>query len=251
MFDLTNKTVLITGGGGLLGGMYAQAISEFGGKIILSDKDFDKVKSVDNKINNCVPVLMDITSQKSIQNVLDEFNIDVLINNACDNPTIDSLSQETKFEEMTENFLRNGLDVSLIGTFLCTQLVVNQMKNRGGGNIINIASDLGVIAPDQRIYNEDAPKPITYSISKFGIIGMTKYLSTYLAKYNIRVNSLSPGGVYDGQPNDFVNKVTNLIPLNRMADKNDYKGAIVFLCSEASSYMTGSNLIIDGGRTVW
>ena len=125
------------------------------------------------------------------------------------------------------------------------------MIENGGGVILNISSDLGIIAPDQRIYDKDAPKPITYSASKWAIIGMTKYLAIYFADKNIRVNSLCPSGVYNSQPDEFVERLTNLIPMGRMANGDEYKGAVVFMCSDASSYMTGSNIIIDGGRTSW
>ena len=125
-----------------------------------------------------------------------------------------------------------------------------KFAKNGHGIVVYVSSDLGVLAPDQRIYGEDK-KPITYSASKFAIVGMTKYLATYYADKNIRVNSISPGGVYTDQPQEFVDKLSNLIPMGRMARIDEYKGVIVFLCSDASSYMTGANLIIDGGRTAW
>ena len=163
---------------------------------------------------------------------------------------------------MHENFpleiWNNDLAVSLTGAFLCSQIIGTEMAKAGKGVILNIASDLGVVAPDQRIYRRDNlpedmqnVKPVTYSVVKFGIIGLTKYLATYWAENGVRVNSLSPGGVYSNQPEEFVQKLTNLIPMKRMAGIDEYKGAIVFLCSDASSYMTGANLIIDGGRTCW
>ena len=151
------------------------------------------------------------------------------------------------------------LNVTLTGTFLCSQVVVNKMLSTGlespyctrGGVILNIASDLSVISPDHRIYGDNA-KPISYGVAKAGVVNLTKYLASYLAKKNIRVNSLSPAGVYNDQlPFEFVSKFKKLIPMGRMAELDEYKGAIVFLCSDASSYMTGENLVIDGGKTVW
>ena len=159
---------------------------------------------------------------------------------------------------MTENYWEEGIDAALNGTFLCSQVVSNKMLENGGGVILNISSDLGVIAPDQRIYRKDGVeedmqnvKPITYSAAKWAIIGMTKYLGVYFAQRGIRVNSLSPTAVYNDHPEDFVKKLTNLIPMGRMSDIDEYKGAIVFLCSDASSYMTGENVVIDGGKSVW
>ena len=159
---------------------------------------------------------------------------------------------------MTDNYWEEGIDAALNGTFLCSQVVSNKMLENGGGVILNISSDLGVIAPDQRLYikegledHQQNVKPITYSAAKWAIIGMTKYLSVYFAKKNIRVNCLSPTGVFNDHPDEFVKKLSNIIPMGRMADIDEYKGAIVFLCSNASSYMTGENIVIDGGKTVW
>jgi len=151
------------------------------------------------------------------------------------------------------------LAVGLTGAFLCSQVFGSDMaKKRKGGCILNIASDLSVIAPDQRIYmkekieEENQPvKPVTYSVIKTGIIGLTKYLATYWIGSNIRCNALSPGGIYTSQPDDFVIKLSNLIPLGRMAKKNEYRAAIQFLCSDASSYLNGHNLVMDGGRSIW
>jgi len=148
--------------------------------------------------------------------------------------------------------------VGLTGSFLCSRVFGAAMAAAGGGVILNVASDLGVIAPDQRIYRQEGlpedqqpVKPVTYSVVKHGLVGLTRYLATYWADAGVRVNAISPGGVYNNQGDAFVKKLTDLIPLGRMADKDEYKGAIAFLCSDASSYMTGANLNIDGGRTAW
>jgi NAD(P)-dependent dehydrogenase (short-subunit alcohol dehydrogenase family) len=132
------------------------------------------------------------------------------------------------------------------------------MARRGRGVIVNVASDLALIAPDQRLYRREGlpedqqpVKPVTYSVVKTGLIGLTRYLATYWADCGVRANAISPGGVYNGQPDDFVVRLSSLIPLRRMARTDEYQAAIVFLCSDASSYMTGSNLVIDGGRTCW
>jgi len=263
LFDLTNKTALITGGGGLLGPKHAEAIVEYGGKVILADWHEDKAKKKAEALGkNATYEYMDVTSRDSIQKVVDKYNdIDILINNAAKDPKVKKdggLTPDSRFETMTEEYWKEGLDACVNGTFLCSQIVSNKMLENGGGVILNIASDLGVIAPDQRIYRkEDVAedmqnvKPITYSAAKWAVIGMTKYLAVYFAEKNIRVNCLSPTGVFNDHPEDFVTKLSRIIPMGRMADIDEYKGAIVFLCSDASSYMTGSNLVIDGGKTKW
>ena len=150
------------------------------------------------------------------------------------------------------------LNVGLKGAFLCSQVIGSEMARRKQGVIVNVASDLAVIAPDQRLYrkpglpeDQQPVKPVTYSVVKTGLIGLTRYLATYWAGSGIRVNAISPGGVYNNQADDFVERLANLIPLGRMANANEYQAAILFLCSDASSYMTGSNLVIDGGRSCW
>ena len=269
LFDLTGKVALITGAGGLLGPKHAEAILEFGGSVILTDHHLDKLEIVKNRLGESYDpskiefCYMDVTKKESIEKVFQQFDkIDILINNAAKDPKVKkgdgSLSTSSRFETMTEQFWKEGIDAAINGTFLCSQVAANKMLDNGGGVILNISSDLGVIAPDQRIYrkegipdNQQNVKPITYSASKWAIIGMTKYLSVYFAKNNIRVNCLSPTGVYNDHPDDFVQKLSNIIPMGRMADINEYKGAIVFMCSDASSYMTGENIVIDGGKTVW
>lgn len=276
IFDLTGKVALITGAGGLLGPKHAEAILEYGGRVILTDWHEEKVKEKSLELNKkfgenkTIPILMDVTDKNSIDfclnKIYNELNlkIDILINNAAKDPKIkkgESLGIISRFENMTQDFWFEGIDAALNGTFLVTQSVVNRMlkhENEKKGVVLNISSDLGVIAPDQRIYekegledHEQSVKPITYSAAKWAIIGMTKYLSVYFAKKGIRFNSLSPTGVFNNHPDDFVKKLSNIIPMGRMANIDEYKGAIVFLCSDASSYMTGENLIIDGGKTVW
>ena len=177
--------------------------------------------------------------------------VDVLINNAALNPKMSTKDETNRFEDFDLDKWNESLQVNLTGAFLCSQVFINKMiKDKIKGIVINVASDLGVIAPNQTIYEDDV-KPVDYSVTKHGIIGLTKYLSTYFADKNIRVNSISPGGIYTNQSKEFVKRLSELIPMGRMADKDEYKGAIMFLCSDASSYMTGHNLILDGGRTIW
>lgn len=269
LFDLTSKICLITGAGGLLGPKHAEALLEFGATVILTDIDLKQLEkkylNLSEKFSSDKVYMeyMNVTDKKSIQRVANKYpNINVLINNAAKDPKVTkddkNLTVESRFENMTEEYFKEGIDAIINGTFLTTQIICNKMLTTGGGVVLNISSDLGLIAPDQRIYenptkNEDQQnvKPITYSAAKWAIIGMTKYLSVYFAKKNIRVNSLSPTGVYNDHPQDFVEKLSNIIPMGRMANINEYKGAVVFMCSDASSYMTGSNIVIDGGKTVW
>jgi NAD(P)-dependent dehydrogenase (short-subunit alcohol dehydrogenase family) len=240
-FSLKDKIVVITGGAGLLGKMYAEAVEEAGGTAILTDIVGD---------SNCQ--YMDITDKKSIEDFVNSLDkVDVLINNAALNPKMSTKDETNRFENFSLDKWNKSLQVNLTGAFLCSQVFINKMiKDNTKGVVINVASDLGVIAPNQTIYEDDV-KPVDYSVTKHGIIGLTKYLSTYFGDKGIRVNSISPGGVYTDQSDDFVKRLSKLIPMGRMANKDEYKGAIVFLCSEASSYMNGHNLILDGGRTVW
>lgn len=267
LYNLTDKVALITGGGGLLGPKHAEAIIENGGKVILADIDIAKVHAAAEELNqrfgenSATSVFMNVCEKASVERVAKHFIVDILINNAAKDPKVvkgQKISLDTRFENMPFEYWKEGLDAIVNGTFLCSQIFANQMLKTGGGVILNIASDLSVIAPDQRIYRqpglkeEEQPvKPITYSAAKYAVVGMTKYLAVYFAQRGIRVNCLSPTGVYNNHPEDFVEKLSNIIPMGRMADINEFKGAVAFLCSDASSYMTGHNLIIDGGKTLW
>ena len=241
MFNLKNKVVVITGGAGLLGKMHAEAVREAGGSPILTDVVED---------SDCY--YMDVTDKNSIEDFVNSLDkVDVLINNAALNPKMSTKDETNRFEDFDLEKWNKSLQVNLTGAFLCSQVFINKMiKDKIKGIVINVASDLGVIAPNQTIYEDDV-KPVDYSVTKHGIIGLTKYLSTYFADKNIRVNSISPGGIYTNQSKEFVKRLSELIPMGRMANKDEYKGAIMFLCSDASSYMTGHNLILDGGRTIW
>ncbi len=275
LFDLNGKVALITGAGGLLGPKHAEALIEYGAKVIMTDWHEDRVIEKANELNkmygegSAIPFFMDVTNKESIDKVMDvvynELNlkIDILINNAAKDPKVKkgdgNLKPDSRFEGMSFDYWNEGINAAVNGTFLVTQSVTNKMlENNTKGVVLNISSDLGVIAPDQRIYrkegipeDEQNVKPITYSAAKWAVIGMTKYLGVYFAQKNIRINALSPTGVYNNHPEEFVKKLSNIIPMGRMANIDEYKGAIVFLCSDASSYMTGENIVIDGGKTVW
>ena len=268
MMDLSGKVAIITGGAGLLGMKHAQAIAEMGGIPVLVDIKNDHVENCARNISkdfqvNALGMEADITQIESVKHVLSEtlhmFNkVDILINNAANNPKVEGNLNWSRLENFPLDIWYQDLAVGLTGAFLCSQVIGSEMARQGQGVILNIASDLSVIAPDQRIYRhpglpeEQQPvKPVTYSVVKTGLLGLTRYLATYWAGRGVRVNALSPGGVYDHQPHDFVERLTHLIPLGRMAHQDEYKAAVVFLVSEASSYMTGSHLVIDGGRTCW
>ena len=180
--------------------------------------------------------------------------------NAANNPKMESGSavEFSRLESFDLDQCEADLAVGLTGAFLCSQIIGGEMARRRQGVIVNVASDLAVIAPDQRLYrrpglpeHRQPVKPVTYSVVKTGLIGLTRYLATYWADAGVRVNAISPGGVHQGQPEEFVERLSNLIPMGRMAHVDEYEGAILYLCSDASSYMTGANLIVDGGRTCW
>lgn len=269
-FRIDKKVAIITGGAGLLGGKHAEVIADGGGVPILWDVNKQEVKDRAQKISQtydtqCLGMHVDITNLEAVKDglaaVLEKTSrLDILINNAARNPKMTDEMNLTsnRFEKFSVDAWQDDMAVGLTGAFLCSQVLGTHMAENQGGIILNIASDLGVIAPDQRIYrkeglkaHEQDVKPVSYSVIKHGIIGLTKYLATYWADKNVRVNSISPGGVYTDQSDDFVEKLSTLIPLGRMANQDEYKSAILFLISEASSYMTGSNLVIDGGRTCW
>ena len=269
-FGLSGRVAIITGGAGMLGVQHAEAIAEAGGCPVLADIDETSAireagKIADKYGADCLGIKTDITNKDEVQALSDKVihkfgRVDILINNAANDPKVKAGedSSWTRFENFPISLWNQDIAVGLTGAFLCSQVIGAEMAKRGGGVILNISSDLGVIAPDQRIYlkkglppEKQSVKPVSYSVVKTALIGLTKYLATYWADKNIRVNAICPGGVQTDQPLDFVAKLSSLIPLGRMAKKDEYKGAILFLVSDASSYITGINLVIDGGRSVW
>jgi NAD(P)-dependent dehydrogenase (short-subunit alcohol dehydrogenase family) len=264
-FDLSERVVAITGGAGLLGRRHAQAVAGAGGVPVLLDVDADAAAAAAHEVDGeAHAIACDVTSQDSVvaalAEVLDRHDrIDALVNNAARNPKVESGTGEwSRLEDFSLGEWNADIAVGLTGAFLCSKVFGTEMARRGGGAIVNVASDLAVIAPDQRLYRQEGVpddkqpvKPVTYSVVKTGLIGLTRYLATYWADAGVRVNAISPGGVYTGQSDEFVARLTQLIPMGRMAQPDEYVGAIVFLCSDASAYMTGQNLIIDGGRTAW
>ncbi|MGE8061430.1 SDR family oxidoreductase [Pseudomonas sp. NPDC089547] len=270
LFRLDGRVALITGGGGLLGYQHAATIAGLGGLPVLLDISAEALAANAAKLlaqTGCEALTLkaDITDLAALTIAFDQLmarhgRVDVLINNAARNPKVESGADKdfSRLEHFPWEQWRLDLDVGLGGAFNCAKVFGAQMARQGRGVIVNIASDLGVIAPDQRLYRvegreaEQQPvKPVTYSVVKHGLIGLTKYLATYWCEQGVRCNALSPGGVYAGQNDVFVSKLAQLIPLGRMAEADEYRGAIAFLCSDASSYMNGANLVVDGGRSTW
>ena len=271
-FDCRGKTALITGAAGILGSEHAEALLEVGAYVVITDVDCRRLKILTRRLakshppNQFLSVKMDVTQPQEIlqaSQALEARRVDILINNAAVDPKVrggeaNDIAQ-SRLEQFSLGKWKHELDVGLTGAFLCSQVFGQKMAASGrGGVILNIASDLSVLAPDQRIYRKrgvsasrQAVKPVTYSVIKSGLVGLTRYLATYWADRGVRANALSPGGIYTSQPKEFVQKVENLIPIGRMARKQEYKGAIQFLCSDASLYLNGQNILMDGGRSVW
>lgn len=272
-FNLTGKTALITGSAGLLGHEHARALLENGCSVVLTDLDSNKlekqkiklIKDFEEEKIHTFPI--DVSSESSIEDVCSDLDrqglaLSILINNAAIDPKVDNkntISESSRLENFSLNQWNLELSVGLTGAFLCSKIFGSSMvSNSNSGVILNIASDLSVISPDQRIYHEEGKpehlqpvKPVTYSVIKTGLVGLTRYTATYWADKNIRCNSLSPGGVEGEQNEEFKNKLKSLIPSGRMAKKDEYHAAIQFLCSDASLYMNGQNIVMDGGRSVW
>lgn len=271
-FDLKGHTALITGGAGLLGRQHALALLASDAHVILSDHNEELLDAAMKNIqshaltNNISKILMDVTDEQSVRAVVASLSqkkqkVNILINNAAIDAKVTekkSVTNASRLEVFEVREWNRQLAVGLTGAFICSKIFGYEMALNGGGVILNIASDLSVIAPDQRLYSdpsteesERATKPVTYSVIKHGLVGLTKYLATYWPEKNVRCNALSPGGVFNNQSGDFMEKLQYRVPLGRMADLDEYHAAIQFLCSDASSYMTGQNIVIDGGRSIW
>jgi NAD(P)-dependent dehydrogenase (short-subunit alcohol dehydrogenase family) len=272
-FDLTGKTALITGAAGLLGREHAAALLETGAMVVLTDISDAALAAThaglaaDFAIGRILTHTMDVSRPDSIKRVADQLlagghRVDILVNNAAIDPKVvgdQGVLEISRLENFPLEQWNLQIAVGLTGAFLCSQLFGAAMAQDGkGGVILNIASDLSVFSPDQRLYRKPGipeemqpVKPVTYSVVKAGLVGLTKYLSTYWADRGVRANALSPGGVFNGQGEEFVQRLSALIPMGRMAQRDEYRSAIQFLCSDASSYLNGQNIVMDGGRSVW
>jgi NAD(P)-dependent dehydrogenase (short-subunit alcohol dehydrogenase family) len=267
---LGSKNALVTGAAGLLGIEHVKALLSAGANVVCTDISEENLLNLETQLGeNVYPGVasyhkVDVTEESDLMKLKNNLSktgvkIDLLINNAALNPKLSTGvgHLDNSFEKFSLDRWNSELDVNLTGSFLCCKIFGSEMAERKSGVIVNIASDLSVIAPDNRLYsfNENEiektrAKPVSYSVSKTAIIGLTRYLAAYWAASNVRVNSLSPGGVLDNQPLEFLTRIQKLIPLGRMANADEYHGALVFLCSDDSAYLTGHNLIIDGGRSI-
>lgn len=255
-FDLSEKLIILTGSEGFLAQNFIKAILSYNGKLILIDKN--KKKNYLNKNINFIKC--NLSSEKDVKNAFLKIkknfgDPDVLINNAALNPTTKEIRNNNfNLEQFSKNYWDKDLNNSLTSAFLCTKYFgsIPSKKNRC---IINISSDLGLIAPNQSIYEnknrKKLVKPVSYSVVKHGIIGLTKYTSTIWIKKNIRCNAVAFGGVFKNQDKSFVKKISRLIPMGRMAKEHEYNSTIIYLASDASSYMNGATIVVDGGRTAW
>ncbi len=269
MFSLKNKVAIVTGAIGLIGKNHCYALAEQGANVVIADLNKNKCEEFSSELTertgiDSIGLSVDITSPDSLtdfkHSVMTKFKrVDILVNNAAINDMFEnpaSAAELSKFENYPLTLWQKSFDVNVTGMFLCCQILGSEMANQKSGSIINIASTYGIVAPDQSIYKkEDGSqsfyKSAAYPATKGAVISFTRFLAAYWGEKNVRVNSLSPGGVENSQDSYFIRNYSARTPLKRMAEPTDYKGAIVFLASDESSYMTGANLVVDGGWTAW
>jgi len=262
-FNLTGRVAIVTGGAGLLGSEFCRTLAEAGAAVVVADLAAGSALSVAESLPRAFPFPLDVTDPAScaalVETTLKEFGrLDILVNSAALDPKVSSdgaVRDASSFENYSLEAWKTALEVNLTGMFLATQAAVKPMKAQGKGSIINICSTYGLVAPDQRIYQKPGQppqyKPVYYSVTKAGVLGFTRYLAAYYAGTEIRVNALTPGGVFNDHDGTFVANYSAKTILGRMARKDEMNGALLFLASDASSYMTGSNVVVDGGWTAW
>lgn len=261
VFDVSGKVIAIIGATGILGSRYVEFLARQGAVVIVGDVSLDKCSVLSDRVNKeghrAIPQFVDNTLEESIVEFFREIlkscgRIDVLINNAQVKPE----GFYASFENYSKKTLFEVLDGNLVGVTLACREACKIFLQQGKGNIVNVASIYGIVGADQRLYDgveniyfpaEPFSSPVSYAVSKAGVVQLTKYLASYYREKNIRVNCLTPGGVYDNHDERFNSQYSYRTLLGRMADKDEYNGAIQFLCSDASSYMTGFNMVIDGG----
>ncbi|MFZ5807990.1 MAG: SDR family oxidoreductase [Chloroflexota bacterium] len=266
LFKLTRRVALVTGGAGLLGDEFCRTLAEAGARVVVADINIEAARRLSDELRrqgfDSLAVELDVTSpasvQACIQETLDAYHtVDILVNSAALDPKFDPQhgGHANAFEDYPLELWNQALAVNLTGMFLCCQAAARPMLAQGKGVIINLSSIYGITAPDQRLYQRQgqAPqyKPAYYPVTKSAVLGFTAYLAAYYAGKNIRVNAISPGGVYNGHDEEFVRAYSARTVLGRMAAKDDMNGALLFLASDASAYMTGANLVVDGGWSIW
>ncbi|MBS1902703.1 MAG: SDR family oxidoreductase [Bacteroidetes bacterium] len=264
LFSLRGKVAIVTGAVGLIGKEHCRALCEAGAAVVVADLNEEHAQAFAATLPNAIGAQLDVTSAASIVALRDRLlltygHINVLINNAAINDMFERPEQAgelSKFENYPLSAWQKSLDVNLTGTFLCSQLFGTEMAKAGSGSIINVASTYGIVAPDQSLYrmpdgSQEFYKSPSYPATKGAVISFTRFLAAYWGHCGVRVNTLSPGGVENSQDPHFIQNYSARTPLGRMAAPSDYKGAIVFLASDASRYMTGANLVVDGGWTAW
>ncbi len=263
IFSLKGKTAIVTGACGLLGVKHCEAMAEAGANVVVADVNEESVNVLAAKLGkDHLGVAVDVTKQLSLQDlknkVINKYGrIDVLVNNAAINDMFENPQlalEKSKFENYPLDMWQKSVDVNVTGVFLCSQVLGTVMAEAGSGSIINIASTYGVTAPDQNLYKDENGvqmfyKSAAYPTTKAAVLGFTRFLAAYWGNKGVRVNALSPGGVFNNQDDTFIKNYSSRTVLGRMANSSDYKGSLIFLASEASSYMTGANLIVDGGWT--
>jgi len=269
-FDMTGQVAIVTGGPGLLGKEFCRTLAEAGAAIVVADiNEVGAEAAAETLVKDgyqALGVRTDVTNPESVQALVDKTlitygRLDVLVNSAALDPKFDPQALAARstpldsFEDYPVDAWRQALDVNLTGMFLCCQAAVRPMLVQGKGVLINICSTYGLVGPDQRLYQRDGKqtsyKPVYYSVTKAGVLGLTRYLATYYAGKNIRANALTPGGVFNGHDEVFLQAYSARAVMGRMANKDEMNGALLFLASDASSYMTGANLVVDGGWTTW
>jgi 2-deoxy-D-gluconate 3-dehydrogenase len=267
LFNLRGRAAVITGGAGFLGAGFCRALAEAEAAVAITDRDGSAASRIAAELTQnglqAISVECDVTSPASarqmVQETLSAFGrLDILVNSAALDPKFDpqhSGAHGNAFEDYPLDSWNQALNVNLTGMFLCCQAAARPMLEQGSGVIVNLCSIYGLVGPDQRLYQREGQppqyKPVYYSVTKAGVLGLTRYLATYYAGKNIRVNALTPGGVYNQHDDEFVKAYSSRAVLGRMAQKNEMNGALLFLASDASSYMTGANLVVDGGWTAW
>jgi NAD(P)-dependent dehydrogenase (short-subunit alcohol dehydrogenase family) len=264
VFDLRDRVIILTGGAGMLGREHMQALAGAGAYVVIADTDSDAGPKVVADAGSGMFVETDVTSKSSVEAMVSRTleatgRIDGLVNNAAIDPKFDPEHADEHldcFENFPLERWNHSVAVNLTGMFLCAQAVARPMLARGQGVIVNVSSIYGLVGPDQRLYEghgSAAPsyKPVSYSVTKSAVLGLTRYLATYWSGKNIRVNTLTPGGVYANHSTEFVRRYSDRTPMGRMANRDEYCGALLFLLSDTSSYMTGANLVVDGGWTAW